>query len=187
MPIPICCPRPAQESCTRALGRTSSWRSSRPSSPASWATAAAGASPVPAATALLRATSCSPQSPWLSESTGASSLVTSIISGASFPLETWPASWSYGKCRQGKPAFTLWLALLQTSLGKWWTHVGFSRGYTFGVMGWGLMTQTWDQIRIGGNPWYSDKTLLMYLIQLLTPALWQRRKPSDIVLGVGPG
>ena len=110
-------PHPAQESCTRAPGRTSSWRSSPPSSPASCATAAAGASPVPAATALLKATSCSPQSPWPLESTGASSLVTSITSDASFPLETWPASWSYGKWQHRKPAFTLWLPLLQNFPG----------------------------------------------------------------------
>lgn len=86
-----------QEYYTKAQGRTSSWPSSLPSSQASWATVAAGASPVPAATALPKATNCWPLWPWLWGSTGASSLATSITSGASSLLEMWPASWSYGK------------------------------------------------------------------------------------------
>lgn len=99
--------QPPQESYTRALGKTSSWPSSLPSSPASWATVAAGAFPVPAATALLKATSCWPQWLWLLESMGASMWATSITSDASFPLEMWPASWSYGKWPYRQPSVAL--------------------------------------------------------------------------------
>lgn len=94
-PISDSAPLPSpQASCTRETGRTSLCLSSHLSSGASWATGAAGAFPVPAATASPTATSSWP--PWPSRvvPTAASMWEISTTSEGSSPPGTSPTSWS---------------------------------------------------------------------------------------------